>query len=189
MIILNTNFKNDAALSICASKKFAEPALKCFFGEDAQITSTEEHSSRAEEILDQNAGIDCLVATENAVYPVALRVQFGRCWATTTIRRSRPSGAQTEYAKIAHATEFDALKVHYHCHCYVDSDGRSATVGVAWTSGVMDVVRANPSRWRENPDDGTTFFFAPWLEVKRLKVYRVTADGHIEDITADYTAA
>lgn len=181
-------FIKDAERSINATEKFAAPALKQFFGSDAQIFSIENHNSRVEEILDRDAGIDSLVLTGRGVYPVALRAQFGKCWATTTIRRSRPSGSKTEYEKITHATEFDALKVNYHCHIYVASDGLSATVGVAWTNGVMDIVRANPSRWQKNPEDGTTFFFAPWIEVKQLKVYRVDASGHVEEITDEYSS-
>lgn len=182
------DFKSDLKQSIGDFQKFGVPAVKAFFGGDAQIVPTETQDDNLKKMLDF-AGIDYLVKCARGLYPVAARMQHGKCYAATSIRRSRPNESMTEYEKITRARQYGALAAQYHIHGFITDDEQSAFVAISTTDEVLSVIKLNPSRWRTNWTDGVTFFFAPWTECKNLRVYRVTVDGNVEDVTAEYSAA
>ena len=183
-------FKDDLDQSIDDFQIFGVPATKAFFGIDAQIvpTETSTQDDALKKMLDF-AGIDYLVKCARGLYPVAARMQHGKCYAATSIRRSRPNESMTEYEKITRARQYGTLAAQYHIHGFVADDEKSALVAVSWTDEVLSVIKLNPSRWRTNWTDGVTFFFAPWTECKNLRVDRVTVDGNVEDVTAKINAS
>ena len=181
-------FEQDAAKSIAAFNRFSAPALQKCFGNDAQIFSFENHNNRVEEILDTMASIDGIIAVEGVAYFYSSRVQFGTCYENFTLRGWRPSGATTEMAKLKRAAKIHAPMPTFTVQSFVDSDGLSATVGVAKT---IDLIRyaENHNVEEKVTSTGERFFVIPWFELERVKVYRVDASGNVTEITATFTAA
>lgn len=179
-------YSEDSVKSRVGFGQFSFYALKEFgFNE---IVSTEKHDSALQAILDF-AAIDAVVKNKRGTFGIASRVSFGKNYSTVTIRRSRPNGAETEYAKILRAMASDGLKPKYHCQAYVGEDEKSAIVAITLTVEQVHIIKLNPSRWRTNKD-GETFFYTPFNELDCLQVYRVDAGGkHVENITNQYATA
>ena len=61
------------------------------------------------DILDQQSGIDALYVNDTGIRGVAIRIQYGQAWDTFTIRKSRESGARTEYLKRKESIEKNSV--------------------------------------------------------------------------------
>lgn len=92
--------------------------------------------------LDVLAGIDFWQTIEgHGARGIASRVQFGSIdWGTFTIRKSRDSGARTEFDKRKEAIESDMFVYpHVTVHAYVDGDNL-LSAGIAKTKNIFDAI-------------------------------------------------
>ena len=171
-------YKQDADKSIRGFEKFVKPVLKARFG-TSKIFSTERHDSELATLLDQNAGIDGFLVDDNGwTIPFASRVQFGTNYVSFSIRRSRPSGATTEYDKLNNPRQ---IKPSYHVQTFVKPDEKSAAVAIVETTDLLRYIYKHPDQWRPNKD-GETFFYIPWSKLENARLYSVQADGQIVDL-------
>lgn len=132
--------------------------------------------------FDVYAGIDAYrVSGMQEMDGIAVRVQGGKCWRTFTVRRSRDSGAMTEYEKRRSAIENGHLYPKYTLQAYVDGGGLRE-LAVALTAELMEYIgRFAPLvRHTGGGEVGqASFFVVPWRDVA-LKGYwlaHVAPDG------------
>lgn len=164
-------YKQDADKSIRGFEKFVKPVLKTRFG-TGKIFSTERHDSELATLLDQNAGIDgVIVDSDGWTYSFSSRVQFGKNFAAFSIRRTRKSGAITEWDKLNNPLQ---TKPSYHIHCFVDENEQAATVAIIETAELVKYVHEHLDQWRVTSDGEETFYYAPFDEVA-AQIYRVVA--------------
>lgn len=184
-------YSEDAKKSRVAFAKFSTPALKKFFGDSAQILPTENQASEVEKALDF-VGIDGLIAMrDGTAYFYASRVQFVRVhnFKSFSLRSYRPSGAATEFAKLQRAKKNYSAMPAYHIQTFVNTDEQTATVGIVKTIDLLRYVEEKKPETRHT-SSGEEFYVIPWRELKKVKVYRVDANGNnVEDLTADYLAS
>lgn len=179
------SFEQDATKSIQQFNSFTAPAIKKALGAK-KIISTEQHKNEIEKFLDQEAGIDAFIVIEgNTIYPVACRLQFGKCYESFSIRRSRPSGAITEHSKLVEAFRTKGLMPKYHFQGFVDANEQTAIVATTETIELLKYVEKHQKQWRTAPS-GETFYYCPWRELYEVQIYLVNVKGQIEDITRLY---
>jgi len=71
-------------------------------------------------LLDQYSSIDAwYIKKDEGVRGLASRVQYDYTCNTFTIRRSRESGARTEFDKLTYAIENQWLHPYWFCHAYI----------------------------------------------------------------------
>lgn len=161
-------YREDAAKSLWAFDNVVAPALKKIFGAK-RIFSTENHDSGLEKFLDQETGIDALIVSDDGTtYPAACRIQFGKCYESFTLRRSRPSGAPTEYDKLNRAKKVGGLMPTYHVQAFIDGANDKAKVAIAETVDLLKYIDGHASEWRKT-SDGETFFVIPWYKMDKVK--------------------
>lgn len=159
-------YQEDATKSLWAFDNAITPALHSMGVKE--VYSTETHDNALAKFLDQETGIDAMIVTPNdATHPVACRTQFGKCYGSFTLRRSRPSGAPTEYDKIKKAKQADSLRPKYHIQAYITGD--KATVAMANTDDIVAYADAHPCEWLKT-QDGETFFVIPWRKLDKVKI-------------------
>lgn len=173
--------KHDADFSIRNFEKFTVPALRKCFGLDAQIFSTEGHTTdeapSIEKALDF-AGVDVVVvAYDGRTYFFSSRVQRGECRKSFTLRGTRPNGAVTEFAKLQYALQRHEPMPTYSIQAFVEADEQIATVAIARTIDLIRYVERNPEI--RTTATGETFFVIPWSVLERVKVYLVHTDGQV----------
>lgn len=170
------SFDQDAIKALWAFDSFVAPALKILGAK--RIFSTELHNNGLEKFLDQETGIDAVIVTDDGTaYPIACRVQFDKYYASFSIRRSRPSGKITEYAKLKAAFQANGLMPTYHIQGFV-TDG-IATIAIAETVDLLKYVERHSDQWRTSPE-GETFYYIPWRKLDKVKVYIADKKGHIQ---------
>lgn len=159
-------YKEDSAKSLWALDNVITPALHSMGVKE--VYSTENHDNGLEKFLDQETGIDALIVSDDGTtYPAACRIQFGKCYESFTLRRSRPSGAPTEYDKIKNAKQADSLRPKYHIQAYITGD--KATVAMANTDDIVAYADAHPCEWLKT-QEGETFFVIPWRKLDKVKI-------------------
>ena len=182
--------EKDAEKSRRAFQQFSSPALKKFFG-GAVILSTEGHTKDKPTTIEKSldiSGIDGICVTQKGwTYFYASRVQFGKLYENFSIRYSRPSGKATEFEKLQRANKICAPMPTFHVQCFVDDDGQAARVAIVPTVDLIRHMQKDKLKIRMT-DSGEQFCFIPWRELARVKIYRVDASGHVEEITANFTA-
>lgn len=94
--------------SIAFKKHFRDPLLKILKGKFEVVEGvTKDEMAKT---LDMLAGIDIWHFDEKfGVRGVASRIQHGKSWDTFTVRKTRESGAKTEYEKRTYAMDNEFL--------------------------------------------------------------------------------
>ncbi|MBQ3451793.1 MAG: hypothetical protein IJG32_05985 [Selenomonadaceae bacterium] len=170
-------FKQDQEKSLRGFEKFIVPVLKTAFGAEA-VYSTERHNNNFETQLDCDFGIDALIVVDGTIYPVASRVQNGTNYESFSVRRSRPSGATTEFDKLSQAWRIQAPMPTYTVQGFIDKDGQIAVVGIAETIELLKYIGKHRDQWRPTKD-GETFYYIPFAELENVKIYRVDENGYV----------
>jgi len=123
---MKENVRRDMNTSM---EKFSiiEPILKSVLKLDKIISiekETEKGESDAAKWLDMYCGIDAYAKRENrGVYGIASRMQNWKGYKTFTVRKSRPSGAETEYGKLLPSNKNGGYLSHYFVQAYFDENG------------------------------------------------------------------
>lgn len=166
----------DAEKSIAAFEKFAAPVIR--YALNAVIVKpTERHESQREKDLDFASIDGIIVDVDGWQYFYASRVQY-KNYAAFSVRRTRPSGAPTEYFKLSQAQK---PMTRYHVHTYVSKDEQSAIVGIAETVDLLKYIGKHRDQWRKT-SDGETFYYIPFAEID-CKIYRIDTKGNIKKIS------
>ena len=172
-------FYEDSQRSRRAFERFVAPVLRQALNAKTILPTEPTASGYDSDLaaaLDMRAGIDGFIDDgENQLYAYASRIQFGQNYATFTIRRSRPTGARTEFNKLVHARQVQAMMPTFHVQTFVDADGQNATVAIVETLELLRYVYKHRDQWRKT-DGGETFYVAPFDDVA-AQVYRVGANG------------
>ena len=148
-----------------------------------EIMQMEGHTdSQLKLLLDQRAGIDGWHIHNNGMRGIAARIQLRVNYKTFTIRMSRDSGAETEYAKRLFAIEsndgwlYPVLTIH----AYAETEtGPILSVGVAKTSDIISYIQAG--RHYERRTTNATFAVCDWHKMKGegLDVNIITGDTQL----------
>lgn len=159
-------YKEDATKSLWTFNNVLTPALHSMGVKE--VYSTENHDSGLEKFLDQETGIDALIVSDDGTtYPAACRIQFGKCYESFTLRRSRPSGAPTEYYKLHRAKKMGGLMPTYHVQAFIETD--KAKVAIAETVDLLKYADAHPCEWLKT-QEGETFYVIPWHKLDKVKI-------------------
>ena len=184
------SFQQDAQKSIRAFQKFSCPALKKFFGENAQIHSYEGSDNPAERELDLKFGVDGVVTDgEGWAHFYASRCSFGFYYGTFTVRGFRPSGTATEIDKLRHGQKVDEPKPEYTIQCYVNFDGRGAVVGICDTVELYQWIVRHKPEMQYNHSDHVGFYPVKFSAIDSVRVFYVDSYGNIIDVTATVKAS
>lgn len=164
------NFKASLKKSSLAFERhFKKAVSEIFKGEFVVVEGvTDDKMSLT---LDQLAGIDLWYFNTNmGVRGIANRIQFqSKCWATFTIRKSRASGAKTEYEKRKYAIEHDWLYPVLTLQGYINRDkvlgfAIAKTEDILWMidNGYTHVQKTGKSQIGQ-----AEFYVVSWADMKR----------------------
>jgi len=165
------NFKTSLKKSSLAFEKhFKKAVLQIFHGDFEIVEGVTKY--KMAKTLDQLAGIDLwFFNTNKAIRGVANRIQFGKkCWATFTIRRSRESGAKTEYEKRKYTIEHDWLYPILTLQGYID-ESKVLGFAIAKTEDIIWMIDHGFYKVRhtgEGQIGQADFFVVSWSEMKAL---------------------
>lgn len=120
--------------------------------------------------LDMYAGIDAWHIDKNkGIQGIASRIQFiNHPWNSFTIRKSRTSGAKTEYEKRVYAIETgDWLYPTITIQAYITSrtNGELLSVGIAKTNDIFKAIECGNCIEKPNPADGNMFYAVFWKDI------------------------
>lgn len=125
--------------------------------------------------FDIYAGIDVYRVRPEAgeMIGIASRIQRGKAWRTFTVRKSRDSGAVTEYAKRKRAIQTGTLYPMLTMQAYIDGD--SVVIGMVKTKDLIEYIdNYNPQvrRTGQGQKGQAEFYVCPWgdLQAKGYKV-------------------
>ena len=126
-------------------------------------------------ILDQQSGVDALYVNDSGIRGVAIRIQYGQAWDTFTIRKSRESGARTEYLKRKESIEKNYLYPYFTIQSYI-KNGILLSLAIARTEDLIDYIIKDHAYIR---DTGPTqigrasFYVVDWdnFKEKGYKIY------------------
>lgn len=125
-------------------------AMRLLRGEFEIVESVTQ--SRVAQLLDVLAGIDLwFFDTERGVMGVANRVQWGdKSWRTFTIRKSRDSGARTEFEKRCEAIQGGWLYPQLTLQAYVTRDRqRLLSFAIAYTRDIIALLERGEGEVRK----------------------------------------
>lgn len=142
---------------------------------------------RVDRDFDVLAGIDAwhMLDSRGVMRGIASRVQWGpRNWRTFTIRKSRPTGTETEFAKRLYALDnLDQgwLLPSLTMQAYLTEPrraGRLLGAAVIHTRDLFGYARAHPRRERYAGNGGEGFMHYGWDELRRadLRVGEIEGD-------------
>lgn len=120
--------------------------------------------SRMAAVLDTLGGVDLWHVVQGNIYPVASRVQYGTCWASFTVRYSKPSGARTEYHKRVDAIRRGALYPRYTIQAYVSGPDLLAAA-IVKTETLIAACDEHKDQRRVNRADGSEFLYVKWNQI------------------------
>lgn len=172
---------SDLSASVSDFERAVKPQLMKVLDAD-KIESIESHTSKEmKNILDENAGIDLwVVHKDGTIRGLASRVQWGHNFKTFTIRKSRETGAETEYEKRKRSIDNDALYPHYTCHSYFDTkEGDLLGFAVCKTVDLFDAI--DNGYFRVNRTTNADFYIIKWDDVDTIDVQQLTLDALIEE--------
>jgi hypothetical protein len=126
--------------------------------------------------LDSAAMIDGLLTKDGGVFGLAIRVQYGQCWKSFTLRLPK-SGHKGELAKLRESLKNDGrLFPIYFCQLYFEStEPSSAMLGAAYIP-VTDLARycattpAYQIEVRQAGADGNSFHVVWWDSLSQTKI-------------------
>ena len=167
-------FYSDVLRSLHGFKEFTLPALKIAL-QAKLVLPTERQDNELATLLDRYAGIDGVIVTVDGwAFGYSSRVQFGKNYGAFSIRRSRPSGATTEFNKLKNPLQ---VKPTFHIQAFVDDEKNSAIVGIAKTIELVRYIDNHLDQWRKT-SDGETFYFVPFADIA-AQVFYVDAAGRV----------
>lgn len=170
----------DAQKSCAAFEKFTAPVIRHALNAKF-IQSTERRENNLAKILDF-AGVDgIIVGDDDFINFYASRIQFGVNYSAFSIRRTRPSGEPTEFAKLCKAWRLQKPMPRYHVHTYINKDEQSAIVACAETVEILKYIDKHRDQWRTAPT-GETFYFIYFADVD-CKIFSVDATGNVKKIS------
>lgn len=156
------NYKADAWQSRIDFESFGREALQRFFHTD-NIIPVDGQATRFEQNLDRNHGIDCLVVDKGGVFAVAYRFQHTRNYSAFSPRRSRKSGAPTDFQKYLANRAQNLAVPDFIMQGFIEDT--NATIGIAPMDDVAQYCAAHPNEYKENPADNSTFYVCPWRAI------------------------
>lgn len=152
------------------NKYFKELILKKIPGEFHAVEGAENEILK---MLDMSAGIDLLHEDiKGNVRGFASRIQFdNNCWSTFTIRKSRESGAKTEYEKRKYAIKHNCLYPALTFQGYVYKDevlgwAITNTKSVFW---MIDNGYYKIQKTGKDEIGQAEFYVVSWSEMKKHK--------------------
>lgn len=123
--------------------------------------------------------------------PVVKGSNTQKRWDTFTVRKTRETGAKTEFEKRKWAIENEEPYPHYWVHSYHDKDTNEIlSLALSTTEDVIDYVDVYnpPTKWTHDDKDGLAeFYIVPWKEMiakgKNIIMYRKESgfETHIGD--------
>lgn len=151
-------------------------ALQVLGGGEFEIVEgvTKDKMSR---LLDTLAGIDLWhINTKHGIRGVANRVQYSTNYKTFTIRKSRESGARTEYEKRAFAIEHELLYPVLTLQGYLEKSGEVLGFAIAKTVDIINMIKDGNCTIRKTGSDQigqASFYVVNWQQMKNLnyKIY------------------
>ena len=155
--------------SVAFDQYFKEAVLKVFEGDFEIVEGVTKY--KMAEVLDQLAGIDLwFFNTEKGVRGVANRIQFQKCWATFTIRKSRESGIKTEYEKRKYAIQNDWLYPILTLQGYIEKDvplcfAVAKTEDIIW---MIDNGHCFVKKTGTEQIGQAEFYVVKWSDMERL---------------------
>ena len=166
------NFKTSLKKSSVAFEKyFKEAVLKVFKGDFEVVEGVTKY--KMAQTLDQLAGIDLWYFNTNVgVRGVANRIQFqNKCWRTFTVRKSRASGAKTEYEKRKHAIEKDWLYPILTLQGYILAD-KPLCFAIAITEDIIWMIDNDYCKIKSTGKDQigqAEFYIVKWADMQKLE--------------------
>ena len=164
------NFKTSLKKSSFAFEKYFKKAVLEVFKGDFEVVEGVT-SYKMAETLDQLAGIDLwYFNTTRGIRGVANRIQFQtHCWATFTVRKTRASGAKTEYEKRKYAIENDWLYPVLTLQGYIDGS-KILGFAIAKTEDIIWMIDNGYSRIQKTGKSQigqAEFYVVSWEDMKK----------------------
>ena len=162
---VNTDLKNSV---YCVNEKIMPVVRKLF--PDWHLMQVEGKEDEVCSKLDMSCGIDYLMYSDkmDLVYGVASRIQYGANYRTFTVRKSRESGALTEYHKRSQAIFLGGLYPKYSMQAYVIDDG-VAGLAMTKTADLIDFIAKDFAEERQTLSDKigqAAFYVCEWDKMK-----------------------
>lgn len=157
--------------SMVFNEHFKDDILRIFHGDFEVVEGVTKYEMAR--TLDQLAGIDLWhFKPKQGIRGVANRIQFGpKNWRTFTIRKSRASGAKTEYEKRKYAIDNEWLYPILAIQGYFDEEKNIAigfavakTVDILW---MIDNDRCYTNNTGKNQVGQAEFYVVNWDDMKR----------------------
>lgn len=183
---------NDMRYSLQQVEK-AKPIIKQLLnGGDIKIVEGDDNEICL--MLDQTCGTDYFQAygkndgqMDGLVWGIGSRFQktWHNCqpFNTFTIRRSRESGAKTEFEKREYAMKHGGIYPYLTMHGYYDEQtGEILSLAIARTKDIWDFIKQGHAKERHTGDNQigqATFYFIGWDDFKKrgydIKIYQKSA--------------
>jgi hypothetical protein len=146
--------------------RFIKPVLEMKLDGDL-ITVEGNTLDETAKMLDALAGIDLWYANREGMYGIASRIQRGKAWRTFTVRKSRESGAKTEYEKRKWAMDRGYLYPRVTFQAYIgDAD---VCMAIAMTEDIFACIDRGLCLTRKTGDHqkGQAYFYViSWDDMK-----------------------
>ena len=132
------------------------------------ILSVEGDDNKVCKMLDMTCGTDYFQVYENSglVFGIASRFQYGKNWASFTVRKARQSGAVTEYEKRKKAIERGGIYPFLTMQAYIDENsGEVNGLAITKTTDLMrfvDAGMAYEQHTRQDKIGQAAFYVAYW---------------------------
>lgn len=183
---MGDTFKQSMSKTMMMAEEYIKPVLP-FMIHGELIPVEGKTDDELYQILDRLAGIDYFCVDGDISYGVASRIQVGKSWDTFTVRKSRDSGASTEYAKRLNAIEKDGIifpKLTYQAYVSKDTGGKLQTMAVCLTRELIEFCRDGHASIRHTGKSqvgGAEFFVCKWSEMTRCgcKMRVLQSDGNV----------
>jgi len=158
--------RNDLTRSNAAFLSLVWPVIaeKCGGGSIKPVELMDDEISKDLDVL---CGIDIWqTVSGSGCRGIASRVQFGdKNWRTFTIRKSRDSGARTEYEKRREAILSGGKYIfpYLTCQAYVSNCGNLIGCGLAKTASIINAIEEG--RAYVNRTDNASFFVLRFCDI------------------------
>ena len=124
-------------------------------------------------MLDTTCGTDYFQVYDKSgiVYGIASRFQYGKNWASFTVRKARQSGAMTEYEKRKRAIERGGIYPYLTMQAYIDEKtNRVNALAITKTKDLMRFVDSGLAYEQHTKQDKVgqaAFYVAYWEKMKQ----------------------
>ena len=149
----------------------AAPLKKLF--KASSVISTATHKEKLERLLDYS-GVDYLVdSPQFGLVPIQAKLSFGgKPYRNFVIRRSRSSGALTDYDKLSRAKKYGTISPLWHVAVFVDDDG-NADGALVHTADLLNFIDDGQADVRSYQNG--SFYTCDWqrLEDYGVKLFRL----------------